>query len=59
MGLPEEVTTREALLLLEALSRVKKKRFGRVVVAVSDGRVIDVEITEKVDRKLLLTLSLG
>lgn len=55
-ALPEGVSRREALLLLTALRRIKKGRFGRVVVAVSDGRVVDIEVTEKVDRDDLKTL---
>lgn len=56
VALPRGLTTREALFLLEAFARVKERRFGRLVVTISDGRVIDIEIMEKVDRKLLLTL---
>jgi hypothetical protein len=44
------VGEREAELLLGALARVKAGRFGRLVVTVSDGRVVDVEVVEKIDR---------
>lgn len=56
IALPEGVSRREALLLLAALRRVKKGRFGRLVVTVGDGRIVDIEITEKVDRGELRTL---
>lgn len=55
--LPEGITVREAQFLLETLSRVKAKRFGRLVVTVSDGRVVDIEVIEKVDRNVLKTFS--
>jgi len=44
VALPEGVSRREAVLILMALRRVKKGRFGRVVVTVSDGRVVDAMI---------------
>ncbi|MBI4607478.1 MAG: DUF2292 domain-containing protein [Candidatus Rokubacteria bacterium] len=44
---------REALFLLGALARVKERKFGRLAVTVSDGRVVDVELTEKIERKVL------
>lgn len=56
IALPEGVHRREALLLLTAFRRVKKGRFGRLVVTVSDARVVDIEVTEKVDRDDLKTL---
>lgn len=55
--LPEGITVREAQFLLETLFRVKAKRFGRLVVTVSDGRVVDVEVTEKIERNVLRTFS--
>jgi hypothetical protein len=55
--IPSGVTEREATLLLGALARVKARRFGRLVVAVSDARVVDVEVIEKVDRDVLRALS--
>lgn len=57
VALPEGVTAREARFLLEMFSRVKAKRFGRLAVAVSDGRVVDVEILEKIDRSLVKEFS--
>ncbi|MBI3107490.1 MAG: hypothetical protein HYY95_18310 [Candidatus Rokubacteria bacterium] len=55
--LPQGVTAREARFLLEVFSRVKAKRFGRLAVVVSDGRVVDVEIVEKIDRSLVKVFS--
>lgn len=55
--LPERVTVLEARLLLEVISRLKSKRFGRLTVTVSDGRVVDVEIVEKIDRNVVKQLS--
>jgi hypothetical protein len=52
------VGEREAALLLGALSRVKARRFGRLVITVSDGRVVDLEVIEKIDRDVLRTLSM-
>ncbi len=43
-------------MLLMALRRLKKGRFGRLTVTVSDSRVVDIEITQKVDRDELRTL---
>ncbi len=57
MVLPSGITAEEALFLLRALARLKERRFGRLVMSVGDGRVVDVELTEKIDRKLLQTLS--
>ncbi len=56
--LPPGVTEREATLLLGALARVKTQRFGRVIVSISDARVVDVEVVEKVDRDVLRALSM-
>lgn len=57
-ALPHGVTEREARLLLGALSRVKARKFGRLVVAVHDGQVVDVEVIEKIDRAVLRALSM-
>jgi Uncharacterized small protein (DUF2292) len=56
--LPRGVGGREAELLLGALARVKARRFGRLVVTVNDGRVVDVEVIEKIDRDVLRSLSM-
>jgi len=47
---------READLLLGALARVKARRFGRLIVTVNDGRIVDVEVIEKIDRDVLRAL---
>ena len=57
-GLPPGVRDREATLLLDALARLKKHRFGRLTVIVGDGRVVDVEVSEKVDHDLLRSLAM-
>ena len=44
------------MLLLDALARLKKHRFGRLTIMVSDGRVVDVEVSEKIDHGLLRSL---
>jgi hypothetical protein len=49
---------REAELLLGALARVKARRFGRLIVTVNDGRVVDVEVVEKIDRDVLKAVSM-
>jgi len=56
-GLAPGVSDREAQLLLEVLARLKKHGFGRLTVLVSDGRVVDVEVSEKVDHRLLRSLA--
>ncbi len=55
-SLPDGVGEREAELLLGALARVKARR--RLVVTVSDARVVDVEVIEKIDRDVLRALSM-
>jgi hypothetical protein len=50
------VSDREAMLLVDALARLKKCRFGRLTIMVSDGRVVDVEVSEKIDHGLLRSL---
>jgi hypothetical protein len=52
------VRGREAELLLGALARVKARRFGRLIVTVNDGRVVDVEVVEKIDRDVLRAVSM-
>jgi hypothetical protein len=56
-GLPHGVSGREAVLLLATLARLKERRFGRLTVTISDGRVVDVEVTEKIDHELLRNLA--
>jgi hypothetical protein len=56
-GLPHGVSGREAMLMLDTLARLKERRFGRLTVTISDGRVVDVEVTEKIDHDLLRNLA--
>jgi hypothetical protein len=58
VDLPHGVSDREARLLLDALARLKEHRFGRLTVMVSDGRVVDVEVSEKIDHDLLRRASM-
>ena len=58
VGLPHGVSDREAMLLLDALARLKERRFGRLTLTVSDGRVVDVEVMEKINHDLLRGLSM-
>lgn len=53
---PEGVRPTEALLLLQVFARIKAQRFGRVALTVSDGRLVDVEVTEKLDRHRFFAL---
>lgn len=57
-GLGPGVNDREATLLLEVLARLKNHGFGRLTVVVSDGRVVDVEVCEKIDHGLLRSLAM-
>ena len=57
-GLAPGVSDREAQLLLGMFARLKKHGFGRLTVLVSDGRMVDVEISEKVDHRLLRSLAM-
>jgi len=57
VDLPHGVSDREATLLLDALARLKERRFGRLILTISDGRVVDVEVVEKIDHDLLRGLS--
>lgn len=56
--LPHGLTEREATVLLDAVARLKERRFGRLTLTISDGRVVDVEVIEKMDRDLLRRLSM-
>ena len=58
VAVPVRVSDREAMLLLDALARLKEHRFGRLTITVSEGRVVDVEVSEKIDRDLLKGLSM-
>ncbi len=48
---PLGLTVDEATLLLELFAQLKARRFGRLEVTVSDGRLMDVELVERLDRQ--------
>ena len=54
--LPHGVSGREAMLLLDVFARLKARRFGRLTLTISDGRIVDVETAEKMDHDLLRRL---
>jgi hypothetical protein len=54
--LPEGVSAREAMLVLDVFARLKEHRFGRLTIAVSDGKIVDVEVVEKIDHDVLRRL---
>jgi len=55
---PHGVSDREAVLVLNVFARLKEHRFGRLIVTVSDGKVVDLEVVEKVDHDRLRRLSM-
>jgi hypothetical protein len=57
VSLPQGVSAREGAFLLDVLAHLKERRFGRLTLTVSDGRVVDVEVIEKIDHDLLRRLS--
>jgi len=44
------------MLLLDVLARLKERRFGRLTVTIGDGKVVDVEVVEKLDHDVLRRL---
>jgi hypothetical protein len=56
VALPHGVSDGEAMLLLDVLARLKERRFGRLIVTIGDGKVVDVEVVEKLDRDVLRRL---
>lgn len=56
VALPEGVSAREAMLLLDVFARLKEHRFGRLTIAMNDGRIVDIEVVEKVDHDVLRRL---
>ncbi len=56
IGLPGGITPGEGRLLLRLLARLKAWRFGRLAVKVREGRVVDIEVVQKVDRALFRPL---
>lgn len=54
------MTAKETVFLLGVFARLKEKRSGRLELTVSDGRVVDVELVERLDQKsLAVTHKLG
>ncbi len=53
VGLPHGVSNGEVMLVLDVLARLKTQRFGRLILTVSDGRIVDVEVIEKIDHDVL------
>jgi hypothetical protein len=56
VALPHGVSDGEAMLLLDVLARLKERRFGRLTVTIGDGKVVDVEVVEKLDHDVLRRL---
>lgn len=48
--LPKGLSAKEAVFLLEMLSRLKEKPSGRLEVTVSDGRLVDVQLVETFEK---------
>jgi len=53
VGQPHGVSNGEVMLVLNVLARLKTQRFGRLILTVSDGRIVDVEVIEKIDHDVL------
>jgi hypothetical protein len=56
VALPEGVSAGEAMLLLDVFARLKEHRFGRLTLAMSDGKIVDVEVVEKIHHEVLRRL---
>ena len=56
VALPHGVSDGEARLLLDVFARLKERRFGRLIVTIGDGKVVDVELVEKLDHDVLRRL---
>ena len=54
--LPHGMSDREATLVLDVIARLKERRFGRLTLTISDGRIVDVEMAEKIDHDRLRKL---
>lgn len=54
--LPHSVSDGEATLLLDVFARLKERRFGRLIVTIGDGKIVDVEVVEKLDHDVLRRL---
>jgi len=44
------------MILLDVFARLKERRFGRLTLTVSDGRIVVVEVAEKIDHDVLRRL---
>jgi len=44
---------RKVMLVLDVLGTPEDQRFGRLILTVSDGRIVDVEVIEKIDHDVL------
>jgi hypothetical protein len=51
--LPRGLNAREAVFLLGVFARLKEKGSGRLEVTVSDGRIVDIQLVERLDWKTL------
>lgn len=49
--LPKVLNAREAVFLLGVFARLKQKGTGRLEVTVSDGRIVDIQLVERLDWK--------
>ncbi len=54
---PKGMSAREAVFLLGVFARLKEKGTGRLEVTVSDGRLVDIELVERLDGNRLLPVS--
>jgi hypothetical protein len=52
IAVPRGLNAREAAFLLDVFAELKFRRFGRLELTVGDGRLMDVEIVQRIDRKL-------
>ena len=51
--LPKALNAREAVFLFGVFARLKEKGTGRLEVTVSDGRIVDIQLVERLDWKTL------
>jgi hypothetical protein len=57
-GLPRGISDREGAISLDALACLKEHRFGRLSAIVSDGKIGDVDVSEKIDHDRLRSFSM-
>jgi hypothetical protein len=53
VAVPQGLSPREAGFVLRMFTRLKERRFGRLTFTLSDARLVDVELVERVDREIL------